>query len=357
MLDTLRSWLDKPINVDIHIKAIEVSKEESYMHDNCIQDSDQTEVMETNFDYPNSVVEKLVDKPFVNYPAKTVTEQAAGVFFLSEILESSTSSLEQNTASAPTNQKKYPCELCDKHFLTKRSLKRHRKVKHSNIGVFICKLCSKVFSWPSGLTAHEKTHKSDNPDILKMKGGFFMTREPMSVINNTNQTNFSMGFGIYKTNLQCKFCDQHCINSLALEAHEASHSEVKTFACNICTKVLSSKSCLREHRFTHIGPKNECELCKKSFTLKRNLKRHKHIFHSSENILCKILRQKKPSELTRKLNSKKIVKYIESNSSTFDISEICINLKVNGSWEVDEFKCNQLTESDIIRILNTTSIR
>ena len=128
MLDTLRSWLDKPINVDIHIKAIEVSKEESYMHDNCIQDSDQTEVMVTNFDYPNSVAEKLVDKPFVNYPAKTVTEQAAGVFFLSEILESSTSSLEQNTASAPTNQKKYPCELCDKHFLTKRSLKSISKI-------------------------------------------------------------------------------------------------------------------------------------------------------------------------------------------------------------------------------------
>ena len=51
--------------------------------------------------------------------------------------------------------------------------------------------------------------------------------------------------------------------------------ELKEFPCNLCSKILSSSSCLRIHVMTHDKKSNHhCEVCGLGFQRNVNVQRH-----------------------------------------------------------------------------------
>ena len=72
-------------------------------------------------------------------------------------------------------------------------------------------------------------------------------------------------------------------------------------------------------------------------------------------ITARILLQKNTSEAQKKKNAKRLANYIKKQD-TFD-QDIFISITSKGNWNVDEGKCLQLTEDDVVRMLSITSIR
>ena len=66
----------------------------------------------------------------------------------------------------------FPCDICDKTFAFKNSLKRHMKLHETIRKVFKCSVCDKEFIRKDGFNEHMKIHLSDkmNPcDICGRK--------------------------------------------------------------------------------------------------------------------------------------------------------------------------------------------
>ena len=73
-----------------------------------------------------------------------------------------------------------------------------------------------------------------------------------------------------KKSYECDQCDKVFTSKASLTDHLRSHSGEKPFECDQCNKVFSRKSCLTVHLRTHSEEKPyQCEQCDKAF--KRNL--------------------------------------------------------------------------------------
>ena len=56
------------------------------------------------------------------------------------------------------------CQICDKHFATKETLRKHSINKHSHLRLFKCDKCDKTFKDPTSCKRHaanEKLHQKD----------------------------------------------------------------------------------------------------------------------------------------------------------------------------------------------------
>lgn len=71
-----------------------------------------------------------------------------------------------------TGQKPFPCEFCEKRFVTKPQLNQH-VMTHSGQKPFVCELCAKTFNTKYNFQVHERVHKGDKCHICQIcKKGF-----------------------------------------------------------------------------------------------------------------------------------------------------------------------------------------
>ena len=114
-----------------------------------------------------------------------------------------------------TKEKKiYQCQKCDKRFVTKRSLKRHKNNMHMEQKPFTCNTCSKAFSVKNDLERHYLIH--------------------------TGEKQF-----------ECKTCNKRFAQIGNLRTHERIHMGIKPFECKICKKAFSRKHALKCHDRIH----------------------------------------------------------------------------------------------------------
>ncbi|XP_018905379.1 uncharacterized protein [Bemisia tabaci] len=120
-------------------------------------------------------------------------------------------SLSRHMAShVKDEQLKFPCETCDKSYVTMARLQEHIKRDHYNQRPHMCKICAKCFFKKSDLKAHMRTHTQEKPYM-------------------------------------CGTCAKSFRHVSHLIRHERTHTGIKPYKCNHCSGSFSQSAVLKNH--------------------------------------------------------------------------------------------------------------
>ena len=168
------------------------------------------------------------------------------------------------------HEKSQTCEVCGYIFGEVHELKRHFLVVHEGRKDYICDSCGKPYSSRDSLKLHKK-------------------RDHMKQLD-----------------FQCDFCQKKFITRNVLKRHIFQlHDEgnnLKKNACHLCSagQNFTTEKLLREHiSEVHENIRShECDLCDKTFVIRKDLDIHVTVFHKSRNLSAegKIIPRRRQSE-------------------------------------------------------------
>uniref|UniRef100_A0A3B5LS68 C2H2-type domain-containing protein n=1 Tax=Xiphophorus couchianus TaxID=32473 RepID=A0A3B5LS68_9TELE len=151
-----------------------------------------------------------------------------------------------------TDEKPYPCELCDKSFSKKSYLARHIRV-HGDERPFPCDLCGRTFRHSSNLAHHRKAHTFSEHSSLANH-----------LTTHTDEKPYP-----------CELCHKSFNKRSYLARHIRVHGDERPFPCDFCGKTFRHSSNLSEHRRTHATDEHySCDLW--PFPSQPYTTRHKH---------------------------------------------------------------------------------
>ncbi|XP_012253673.2 zinc finger protein 271-like [Athalia rosae] len=156
--------------------------------------------------------------------------------------------------------KPYSCDECDKSFEKESKLKTHLRIherakeqQDSNFKRFLCHICSKTFRQNTGLMFHMRTHTGYKPHVCKYCGRGFTSNS--NCINHERTHTGDRPF-------VCHFCSAAFAKSCTLKAHITTHTGEANYHCKTCGKSFRRLKYLKEHSFTHTGEKPyACKIC------------------------------------------------------------------------------------------------
>lgn len=162
-------------------------------------------------------------------------------------------------------QQLYPCTICNKHFSLEESLIKHT-TKHTN-AKFQCTECDKSYMYKGDLTRHKKI-------IHLNKKNYKCTECPKSFAEKgTLDAHIRRHTG--EKPFQCTICDKSFIQKNHLITHIRNHTGKKLFQCTECDKSFIQKSHLNDHMKKHTNEKPfQCIKCKTYLSTQFNLNRH-----------------------------------------------------------------------------------
>lgn len=156
--------------------------------------------------------------------------------------------------------KPYTCDECNKSFEKETKLQKHMRIherakeqQDSNFKRFLCHICSKTFRQNTGLMFHMRTHTGYKPHVCKYCGRGFTSNS--NCINHERTHTGDRPF-------VCHFCSAAFAKSCTLKAHITTHTGEANYHCKTCGKSFRRLKYLKEHRFTHTGEKPyACKIC------------------------------------------------------------------------------------------------
>lgn len=160
--------------------------------------------------------------------------------------------------------KQHQCDICEKYFVEKSSLRRHINTIHADFKPgsvtvqsnpkqqICCSKCGKIFKSLAKYTMHQNMH--GNP------------------------------------NYECEICGKVYAGRSHLRIHQRIHTGEKPYVCNICNMKFAFKHVLKSHqaRIHQKIHKFKCNLCSLSFIKKSDLSAHAgcHITNLKKNKRC-----------------------------------------------------------------------
>ncbi|KAH8369236.1 hypothetical protein KR009_005188 [Drosophila setifemur] len=188
---------------------------------------------------------------------------------------------------------KYHCDRCNAGFALEKSLIIHRRQNGCTNRNFKCNECQRVFVSPDHLAEHQVTHvKHDCPECgiqceSKEELGKHMVQGHKR--NLRNQCNVCQKVFTMLSTLRdhmrihtgekpfvCNICGKSFTQNANLRQHKLRHSEIKSFKCELCSHSFVTKAELTSHARTHTGDKPfGCEVCQARFTTSCSLAKHK----------------------------------------------------------------------------------
>ncbi|KAH8385076.1 hypothetical protein KR200_003018 [Drosophila serrata] len=173
---------------------------------------------------------------------------------------------------------KYHCDRCNAGFALEKSLIIHKRQNSCTNRNFKCDECERVFVSPDHLAEHQANHGAHNCAECGLK---FESKE---------QLGKHMVQG-HKRNLrnQCNVCQKVFTMLSTLRDHMRIHTGEKPFVCNICGKSFTQNANLRQHKLRHSETKSfKCELCPHSFVTKAELASHARTHTGDKPFECEV---------------------------------------------------------------------
>lgn len=186
---------------------------------------------------------------------------------------------------------KYQCSACNEQFRSKAMAKNHSciidRTDDSQAEIIsisntreVCPTCGKSFSTKSNLTKHMLLHgekKYGCPHCPKFFHLDVYLKEHITCVH----------YKIFK--YQCNVCGRLLKSKTGLIAHtrifHAKNAEV--FPCTKCGKVFKQKGNLRSHMYSHSKTRNfKCDMCTKAFKFPDQLSRHKLEHKLADRLKC-----------------------------------------------------------------------
>ncbi|XP_070546692.1 gastrula zinc finger protein XlCGF26.1-like [Ptychodera flava] len=166
----------------------------------------------------------------------------------------------------------FHCDLCDKIFKRKHSLKTHKDIKHLNIWKYQCDICGLKTTLKYEYMVHLLVHSKERNFTCEVCGKAFKTKRTL----NGHKTSHSD-----KRPYSCDVCGKGFLRREHLMEHLVVHTKENTFLCEDCGKSFSNKTNLYVHRRQHTGIRPYvCTVCGQGFHRRKALGKHMEKLHS-----------------------------------------------------------------------------
>ncbi|XP_035232694.1 zinc finger protein 226-like [Stegodyphus dumicola] len=150
---------------------------------------------------------------------------------------------------SPIYEERRPvCKICFKTFFNKPNLRRHMQIHYCKRKLYSCHLCSKSFSWKTDLSTHLRVfHYEQNQYIYGNE------QICISLLFSDTTTNFifagtQLGAQDAYGSLSCDVCKKSFTRKHNLQRHRELHFlKRKSYSCNICGGLFSWKTTLDSH--------------------------------------------------------------------------------------------------------------
>ncbi|XP_061400992.1 transcription factor grauzone-like [Musca vetustissima] len=187
----------------------------------------------------------------------------------------------------PQQEKKYPCSECGKFFGNEYVLTQHHRVVHLNIYAKVCEVCGQTMPDSNSFKRHMEKHdnisepKTATPTAtVKCDDCGLILAGPLNLKRHRDLQHPPGG----KRDYTCHICSKVSPNMRALKKHiRCTHEMGYDFKCTMCEKAFKRSDNLKAHMSTHTGtPLYSCPWCPKTFNSNGNMHNHRKKAHPAE---------------------------------------------------------------------------
>ncbi|XP_055314291.1 zinc finger protein 665-like [Sitodiplosis mosellana] len=179
------------------------------------------------------------------------------------IIKRSYNNLAEHKAGHTTQ---YTCDICQKTFLLKNSMKRHMREIHVARSKFPCDQCDESFRMQKHLDTHVKMAHPKGLDGYEEDVRNIKINLSPEQIKSVMDAHF---------NMKCDFCDVVFDGIKTARPHYLSQHDVQFGYIKCCNIKLRHNQIVMDHIQWHINPDTfKCRLCKKETNGRPNLLKH-----------------------------------------------------------------------------------
>lgn len=205
------------------------------------------------------------------------------------------------------NDRQFGCMLCDQKFVQKINLVNHVKV-HNAIKTHSCDECGKRYLLQENENIVFHCPRSVDPFNKNIFLDYSFVGQSQLLRHHTYHTNIRT--------FECEVCKKFYKTKRDLKLHLMVHSVQRPHKCSTCDKTFLSTSKLKQHLNVHTGLRPyKCHYCPKDFTnfpnwLKHTRRRHKVDHKTGEKLVVmpNFLKKVKKSTATNNNGSTENVK-------------------------------------------------